>query len=408
MPVLRAKTSGGTWVPVSGSMPGAPGATGPPGPAGANGINGSTGPAGPAGPQGAPGTAGATGATGATGPAGPGVPPGGSTGQVLAKLTGTDYATGWVTGAAGNMVNPMVAQADLIMGGTGGTPVRLSIGTAGQFLQVSGGVPSWVSYTGMVNPMTLAGDLVIGGVSGSPNRLAIAAAGRVLISGSSPTWSATPSLTSLTLSASLAAATASLSGLLTLSLSAGANRGVLYSKTDGTVNSMSDFLWDDVSHNLLLFGGTAASGSTKVFALGKTPTVLVAAQSNTVQIYAAPVPADLALTVTDEVGGTVQLNGRTVVLRPSTTTVPTEVLLDLNPAPVTGFPRLVLYTARTGTTMPGGPGAVGFWNPADVGGTLHWIAGELWLKVSNVAARQVSTGAADSAGTGFRTLRITN
>jgi hypothetical protein len=46
---------------------------------------------------GAQGPAGPTGPTGATGPAGPGVPVGGTTGQVLAKTSGTDYATAWTT-----------------------------------------------------------------------------------------------------------------------------------------------------------------------------------------------------------------------------------------------------------------------------------------------------------------------
>ena len=43
------------------------------------------------------GDTGSTGATGATGPAGLGVPAGGSTGQVLAKTSGADNATAWVT-----------------------------------------------------------------------------------------------------------------------------------------------------------------------------------------------------------------------------------------------------------------------------------------------------------------------
>lgn len=78
------------------TVPGPPGADstvpGPPGPPGAD----STVP-GPQGPPGNPGTPGAKGDPGNTGPPGPGVPVGGSTGQVLAKSSGTDYATGWVT-----------------------------------------------------------------------------------------------------------------------------------------------------------------------------------------------------------------------------------------------------------------------------------------------------------------------
>jgi len=93
---------------------GSQGPAGPPGPAGATGGVGAQGPAGPAGatgatgaqgPQGNPGPTGAAGATGATGPAGPtgatgpagpGVAAGGTTSQVLAKNSATDYDTHWV------------------------------------------------------------------------------------------------------------------------------------------------------------------------------------------------------------------------------------------------------------------------------------------------------------------------
>ncbi len=64
------------------------------------GAIGPTGATGPAGATGSTGPAGATGSTGATGATGPGVPTGGSTGQVLAKTSGTDYATGWATTVA--------------------------------------------------------------------------------------------------------------------------------------------------------------------------------------------------------------------------------------------------------------------------------------------------------------------
>lgn len=87
---------------------GATGATGAQGPQGIQGetgaqgpqgVQGETGPAGPAGP------AGATGATGPQGPAGVGVPSGGTTGQVLAKSSNTDYDTKWITpsGGSGNI-----------------------------------------------------------------------------------------------------------------------------------------------------------------------------------------------------------------------------------------------------------------------------------------------------------------
>jgi hypothetical protein len=70
------------------------GETGPQGPKGDTGETGATGPQGPQGPQ---GESGATGPQGPQGPAGEGVPSGGSTGQVLAKQSATDYDADWTT-----------------------------------------------------------------------------------------------------------------------------------------------------------------------------------------------------------------------------------------------------------------------------------------------------------------------
>ncbi len=55
-----------------------------------------TGPQGPPGPAGADGVDGEDGAVGPAGPAGPGIVPGGTTGQLLAKLNGVDYQTQWI------------------------------------------------------------------------------------------------------------------------------------------------------------------------------------------------------------------------------------------------------------------------------------------------------------------------
>jgi hypothetical protein len=115
---------------------GADGATGPAGADGADGLDGATGPEGPAGPtgpagadgaDGATGPAGADGADGATGPAGAdgadgadgqGVPTGGTAGQVLAKIDGTDYNTEWVAQTGGGGGTPdsglMVNVADTL------------------------------------------------------------------------------------------------------------------------------------------------------------------------------------------------------------------------------------------------------------------------------------------------------
>jgi hypothetical protein len=77
------------WVNIT--PPGPAGAAGPQGPAGATGATGPQGPAGAdstvPGPQGPAGPAGA---------AGPGVPIGGTAGQMLVKIDGTNYNTQWV------------------------------------------------------------------------------------------------------------------------------------------------------------------------------------------------------------------------------------------------------------------------------------------------------------------------
>ena len=89
---LYAKTSGSSTPGPAGPL----GIQGPAGPAGANGLDGATGPMGPQGPAGTPGAN------------GQGVPTGGTTGQVLAKVNGTDYNTQWVTPNAGGSAYPNV------------------------------------------------------------------------------------------------------------------------------------------------------------------------------------------------------------------------------------------------------------------------------------------------------------
>lgn len=61
------------------------------------------------GTQGAAGAQGAQGPQGFTGATGPGVAAGGTTGQVLAKNSNTDYDTEWVTGGGGGTVDTIVA-----------------------------------------------------------------------------------------------------------------------------------------------------------------------------------------------------------------------------------------------------------------------------------------------------------
>ena len=73
---------------------------------------------------------------------------GGTTGQILAKASGTDLDFNWVADAG--FTNPMTTTADLIYSSSGSTPARLGIGTAGQVLQVNSGAtaPEWAASAG--------------------------------------------------------------------------------------------------------------------------------------------------------------------------------------------------------------------------------------------------------------------
>jgi hypothetical protein len=69
---------------------------------------------------------------------------GGTTGQVLKKNSNTDMDFVWSADSAG-MTNPMTTTGDTIYSSSGSTPARLGIGSTGQVLTVSGGLPSWAT-----------------------------------------------------------------------------------------------------------------------------------------------------------------------------------------------------------------------------------------------------------------------
>lgn len=72
---------------------------------------------------------------------------GGTTGQVLKKNTNADMDFVWGADSAG-MTNPMTTTGDTIYSSSGSTPARLGIGTTGQVLTVSGGLPAWSTPAG--------------------------------------------------------------------------------------------------------------------------------------------------------------------------------------------------------------------------------------------------------------------
>lgn len=116
----------------SGLPPGPQGDPGPQGPTGAQGIQGPTGSQGPAGLDGDDGAQGIQGIQGAQGPAGndgadgQGVPVGGSTGQVLTKTSGADFATAWQAPSGGSPFTFEGFLANDVSTGANTTPVDVT------------------------------------------------------------------------------------------------------------------------------------------------------------------------------------------------------------------------------------------------------------------------------------------
>ena len=84
---------------------------------------------------------------------------------LLVYTDGLNYFT--MRGMAG-FVNPLTTKGDLIYENALLAPARLAIGTTGQVLTVSGGLPVWATPA-FVNPMTTSQDLIVGGSWGLPH-----------------------------------------------------------------------------------------------------------------------------------------------------------------------------------------------------------------------------------------------
>jgi hypothetical protein len=92
-------------------------------------------------------------------------------------------------------LNPSTTLGDIeYRSSTANVNTRLPLGTAGQVLKVNSGAtaPEWSSdNAGMTNPMTTTGDTIYSSSGSTPARLAIGSTGNVLtVSGGVPTWAA--------------------------------------------------------------------------------------------------------------------------------------------------------------------------------------------------------------------------
>lgn len=144
------------------------GATGPTGPTGATGATGPKGDTGATGPKGDTGATGAKGDTGSTGPAGPGVAAGGTTGQMLVKTSGTDYATGWTTPLTQTAADARYVEVagDTMTGPLANTGAAANSGNA--ILKRSEGDARWAGIAYAKNPIRYGANLMWDGSFETP------------------------------------------------------------------------------------------------------------------------------------------------------------------------------------------------------------------------------------------------
>lgn len=101
--------------------------------------------------------------------------------------------------AAYGALSPMTMTGDIEYESAPGIASRLAIGTVNQVLMVSGShLPAWSTFTALTNPMTMTGDIIYSSDNlGTPTRLPVGTSGQILeVSAGIPTWT-TPASTGL-------------------------------------------------------------------------------------------------------------------------------------------------------------------------------------------------------------------
>jgi len=185
---------------------------------GPTGATGSTGSQGATGATGAAGTNGTNGATGDTGPAGPGVSSGGTTGQYLTKVDGTNYNTQWSTldlsGKQDVVANVSSTEIGYLDGVTSAIQTQLNAKQAvvsgvddteiGYLNGVTSAIQTQLDAKTAKSTLSTTGDIYYASSANTPARLGIGSAGNVLtVASGIPSWAAPSSGTPAFVGASL-------------------------------------------------------------------------------------------------------------------------------------------------------------------------------------------------------------
>lgn len=213
------------------------------------------------GPKGPGGMNGSQGPAGATGPAGVGVPTGGTTGQALVKIDGTDYNTQWATISSGGFteLDPVYAASSWYTTTNNSSNWNTAYGwgnhaSAGYLLSSTAGT-TYVSLTGSYADPTwitsIAGSKVSGNISGNSANITGTYAGTITSSqvttalGYTPYNSTNPNgytsnvgtVTSVTANGVLSVATGTTTPAISISQATTSTSGYLSNTDWNTFNS---------------------------------------------------------------------------------------------------------------------------------------------------------------------------
>src|ERR1035437_8562260 len=167
--------------------------------------------------------------------------------------------------------NPLTTTGDLLYGGSSGTQTRLGIGSTGQILSISGGLPSWSTAT--YPTTTTNNQLLYSSATNTVSGLAAGTNGQVLTTNSSgvPTWASIGSSYTANLAVTGSAppcGTVSLSSTYSsvLSLSSNPTAGTYLVTFNGTfsANAQWDYVYVELAHGSTLVAASYAYGAEQV------------------------------------------------------------------------------------------------------------------------------------------------